>query len=68
MVTMVKAKRVPMETRSARMSRGTKKARMPMTVPVKTVATMGLWVRGLTLACGGKTGGWGVEGGGTLGG
>jgi hypothetical protein len=47
---MVKAKRVPIETKSARMSRGTKKARVPMMVPVMTVATMGLWVRGLTRA------------------
>lgn len=41
----------PIDTRSASTSSGTKKARMPMIVPVMIVATTGLCVRGLILAC-----------------
>jgi len=64
MVTEVKATSVPMDTRSARTSRGTKNASRATMEPVKIVATTGLSVRGWTLACTSSTrtsggSGWG---------
>ena len=49
---MEKANSVPIDTRSASTSRGTKKASTPTMAPVMTVATMGLSVRGLMRAWG----------------